>query len=163
MERSNLRSGLSNNLLAQLYNQNSDDPFLTLIELDHATFPDTIRLVNNTVDIVSRGNTYTAFPVEITLPADDGTTIRSVNITFDNVSLELIDEFRQVTNPIDTKLEMVLASDPDTVEIELAELKISNISYNAQTVSAELFLDDFLNTELSSEKYTPTLYPGLFT
>ena len=154
---------LSNNLLAQLYSQNSDDPFLTLIELDHATFGSTIRLVNNTQDIVSRTNTYTAFPVSITLPADDGKTLRSANITFDNVSLELIDEFRGITDPIDAKLEMVLASDPDVVEIELAELKISNISYNAQSVSAELFLDDFLNTELSSEKYTPTNFSGLFT
>lgn len=152
---------LSSNLLNQLYGQQSNDPLLMLVTLTHTSFG-TIRFVNNTVDIDSRGDTYTAFPVKITLPAEDNKTSQRAQIEFDNVSLELIDEIRTVTDPIDVKLEVVLASDPDTVEISYEELKIGNVSYNARIIKADLYLDDFLHTELSSEKYTPTLYPGLF-
>ena len=153
---------LSNKLLAELYEQFSDDPLLLLVELSHSSFS-TLYLVNNTVDITSRGNSYIAFPMKITMSPDDGQSARNARIVFDNVSLELIDEIRSVTTPIDVKIEAVLASDPDIVEIDIGELKLANISYNAQSISASLVYDDFLNTELTSESYTPTFYPGLFS
>lgn len=118
--------------------------------------------MNNTEDIVSRGNTFTAFPVSIILPVDDGESSREVSIEFDNVSRELINELRSVTDSIDVTLEMILASIPDEVQIELAELKIYTITYNKTKVSGRLIVDNFLNTEMTSERYTPTNYPGLF-
>lgn len=153
---------LSNEVLAQLFSQESNDPFLTLLTLSHSSFPSDIRLVNNTEDIVSNGLTYIAFPMKIILPRDDGETTREVSIEFDNVSLELMNELRTVTTFINVKLEMVLASIPDAVQISFSELKIQNVTYNKTKVTARLFLDSFLNTEISSEKYTPTSYPGIF-
>lgn len=155
---------LSQELLAQLYCQESNDPFLTLITLSHSSFASPIRLVNNSVPIISRGNTYQPFPVVIGLPADDGETDRIVTLQFDNVGLELIDEIRTVNDgvQIQVKLEMILASLPDEVQISLEELKILGVSYNQKIITATLGLDDFLNTELSSERYTPTNFRGLF-
>lgn len=159
----NVVRDLSNNLLAQLFAQESTDPFLTLFTMSHDDWATDIHLVNNTENIISNGNTFYPFPVELTLPVDDGESARNVQIKFDNVSRELIDEIRSVTDRgINVAIHMVLASDPDTIEIELGELKIKAISYNETTLSAELVMDDFLNTELTEEKYTPTLYPGLF-
>lgn len=153
---------LTNNLLAQLYGERSDDPLLMLVTLTHTSFT-TLRLVNNTEDVISRGNTHIAFPMRINLPAEDGVNVLKSQIQFDNVSLDLIDEIRSVTTPIDTTIELVLASDPDTVEISFNEFKISNVRYDSRAINADLFLDDFLHTELTSERYTPTIYPGLFT
>ena len=132
-----------------------------LATLTHPSFP-TIRLVNNSEDIVSNGETFTAFPMRIRLPMDDGESTREVSIEFDNVSLTLIDELRTVTSPIDVKIDMILSSNPDDIQISLDELKMRNVTYNKQTVSARLYLDSFLNVELTSERYSPKLYPGLF-
>ena len=93
---------------------------------------------------------------------DDGESTREVSIEFDNVSLTLIDELRTVTSPIDVKIDMILSSNPDDIQISLDELKMRNVTYNKQTVSARLYLDSFLNVELTSERYSPKLYPGLF-
>lgn len=153
---------LSNNALAQLFAQESDDPFLLLVTLQHSSFG-TLRLVNNVVDITSRSNVYSAFPMKITLPTDDGESLREVQIEFDNVSLELIQEIRSVTDYIAVTIEMILASDPNSVEIEMGELKIKDLTYNKTSIKAKLFMDDFLNTEMTGEKYTPTNFPGLFT
>jgi hypothetical protein len=152
---------ISNQLLAQLYAQESDDPFLMLLTISHEDFP-TIRLVNNIVDVVSRGQTYIGFPMNIRLPKDDGESHREVLIDFDNVSLELLDELRSVTTPMDVKIEMALSSNLDTVQLSLEELKLRSVVYDKQKVSAKLYMDSFLNVELSSEKYTPTIYPGMF-
>ena len=144
-----------------MYGQVSDDPFLMLLEVSHPSF-DTVYLVNNTVDQTSRGNVYRAFPMQIKLPSDDGETTREVSIDFDNVSLELIAELRSVTTPMNVKIEMVLASNLDSVELSLEDLKMSSINYDEKKISARLYLDDFLNTELTSEKYEPSNFPGLF-
>jgi len=156
-----MSNALSPELLAQLYYQESEDVFLTLVTLEHPSFA-TVRLVNNSVDIVSRGNTFMAFPMRIRLPSDDGETNREVNIEFDNVSLEILNELRTVTDYINVKIEMILASIPDQVQISLEELKIQSVNYNSKIVSAKLFLDSFLNTGMTSESYTPLTYPGLF-
>lgn len=152
---------LSPALLAQLYAQESDVPFLMLVTLTHSSFSP-IRLVNNSENIVSNGETFTAFPMRIRLPMDDGESTREVSIEFDNVSLTLIDELRTVTTPIDVKVDMILSSNPDDIQISLDELKMRNVTYNKQIVSARLYLDSFLNVELTSERYSPKLYPGLF-
>lgn len=153
---------LSPALLAQLFAQESNDPFLMLITLSHSTFASDIYLVNNTENVISNGRTFQAFPVNIRLPVDDGETAREISIEFDNVSLELIDEVRTVTNPIDLKIEMVLASNPDSIEISLEDLKLRSLSYNKQRISAKIYMDTFLNVELTSERYTPKNFPGIF-
>ena len=152
---------LSNNLIAQLFGQNSDDPFLCLLTLSHASFS-TVRLVNNTEDITSRGDVYTAFPFKFTLPVDDGESNREVKLEIDNVGLELINDLRSVVDPIDIKIELILASNPSIVEIAYEDIKLRKISINAQTISGTMTMDDFLNTGLTSEEYTPTNFPGLF-
>jgi hypothetical protein len=156
-----MSNNLSSQLLAQLYGQESDIPLLLLITISHPDI-DTIRLVNNTVDIVSRGNTFMAFPVKIALPPDDGETARELALELDNVSLELIAELRTVTSPMNFLVELVLASVPDVVQMDYGDLKLRSVTYNKNRVSGRLFMDNFLNTELTSEKYTPTTFPGLF-
>ena len=85
-----------------------------------------------------------------------------MEIVFDNVSLDLIEEIRTNTAPIATTIEMVLASRPDDIQVSLTNLFIRNVSYNAQQIKADLYMDDILNTELPSERYTPQYYPGIF-
>lgn len=153
---------LSNELLTELYGQVSSDPYLTLFTLTHPSFTETIRLVNNSEDIVSNGETFIGFPVRVVLPPDDNETAREVNVQFDNISLELIDELRAVTTPIDVKIEMVLASNPDVVQQSIESLKFKGIQFNTQVITAKLVMDDFLNVGLTSERYTPTIFPGIF-
>jgi len=153
---------LSNELLQELFAQESGDPFLTLCTLNHPDFDAPYYFVNNTENITSRGVTFVAFPMQFVLPIDDGESDRQVSVVFDNVGLELIQDLRSITTPIECKLEMVLASLPDNVEIELGELKLQNITYDQNRISGQLYLDDFLNTEVTSERYSPSNFPGIF-
>lgn len=154
---------LSDNLKAEIFKQDSGDPLLELVTLNHASFTSPIRLVKNTEDIISRSLTFMAFPFQVILPTDDGERSREVKIEFDNTGLDLITSIRSVITPIDCALEYVLASNPDLVEFDFLELKIKNITYNANRISGSLYLDDFLNTGLPGEKYDPPKYPGIFS
>lgn len=153
---------LSNQLLAQLFVQDSQDPFLLLFTITHPNFAAPIRLVNNGEQIISRGNTFLPFPIRVTLPTDDGETEKQVKLEMDNIGLEFIDELRSITTPATVLLEMILASIPNDVQMDIPDLKLGNISYNRSIISGTLFIDNFLNAELSAERYTPKNYPGLF-
>lgn len=155
---------LSPKLLAQIFAESSDDPFLALFTLTHPSWSEIIYLVNNTESVTSNGNVFEPFPVRLTLPVDDGESIRKVTIELDNVSQELIEEIRSVTDTnIDVTIELVLASDPDVVELDITGLSIKSVDYDATAIRASLYLDDFLNTEITSEKYNTTNFPGIFT
>lgn len=151
---------LSTELKAQIFAQESPDPFLTLVTLVTNSF--TYRLVNNSVDIVSNGQVFTAFPMKVTLPVDDGETAREFQIDFDNASLLLISALRSTTSPIECQIDMILASMPDVIQMTVTDLLIRSIVYDKTKVSAKIVLDNFLAVAMTSEKYTPLNYPGLF-
>lgn len=155
-----LSNELSNEVKAEMFAQESTDPFLTLVTLSNATF--TLRLVNNSRDILSNGSNFTALPMKIRLPMDDGESAREFVIEFDNISLELIESLRTVTDEISVTIQLVLASAPDTIQIEHSDLIMRTITYDARKISAKIILDNFLSAEITSERYTPTNFPGLF-
>jgi hypothetical protein len=155
-----MSNSLSAELKAQIFKQESEDPFLTLVTLTGPGF--VYRLVNNSVDIVSNGNTFTAFPMKIRLPADDGESARDFQIDFDNASLLLITALRSVIEPIECKIEMILASMPDTIQSSVEDLLIRSVTYDDKKISARIVLDNFLTVAMTSERYTPLLYPGIF-
>lgn len=153
---------LSNQMLAQIFAQESNDPFLLLVTLEHESLAAPIRLVANTESVTSRGNLFEAFPMKLRLAVDDGESDKQVSIEFDNVGLTLIDALRSITDPLKAKLELVLASLPNTVQIVIEDLKMSAVTYSRQSVQATLYFDSFMTTEMTSERYTPSKYPSLF-
>lgn len=157
-----MANDITNELKAQLFGQVSSDPFLALFTFTHPNFSSDIRLVNNAEDIISNGNTFTAFPIQVVLPPDDQEAAREVQIQMDNIDLSIITELRQVTSPVEASVQMILASDPDTVQLSLEELKLKNINYNEKNITASLMMDDFLGVGLTSERYNPDNFPGIF-
>lgn len=151
---------LSNELKEQLFKQESGDPFLTLLTMTGPGF--SYRLVNNTKDIVSNGETFIAFPMKVRLPMDDGESAREFQIDFDNASLLMITALRSVTEPIECRIDFILASMPDVIQMSVTDLLIRTITYDKNKVSAKIVLDNFLVVAMTSERYTPSLYPGIF-
>ena len=156
-----MSNSISNEVKAQIFSQESDDPFLTLVTLSNPSF--TARLVNNSRDIVSNGFTFTSFPMKIRMPVDDGETTRDFTIEFDNVSLDLIENLRSVSGDIGVKIELILASIPNVIQMSHADLLIRAVTYDSKRISAQIVLDSFLAVEMTSERYTPSNFPGMFT
>lgn len=155
-----MSNDLSTEVKKQIFAQESEDPFLTLVTLSSTAF--TARLVNNSQDVLSRGDTFVAMPMTISLPVDDGQTARSFTIEIDNVGRELIAGIRTTTDRIGVTIEMILASMPDVVQMSFSDFKVGTITYTATKITAQVVMDNFLAIEMTSERYTPALYPGLF-
>lgn len=152
---------LTVNAQGQIRSRETDQAVLLLVTISPDGF-DPIYLVDNTVDITSRGQVYTALPLKVKITADDGETLQRVTLTLDNISLELINWVRQLTYPIPVVLETIFSGDPDIVEQSISDLIIKQIEYNAQSITATLFADDDFNQKVPSDTYNPIEFPGLF-
>lgn len=164
---------LSDNAKAQLNAQESDDAFVVLLELNHDSFDgETIRLssdptttlLDGTYGTVSNGNDYTFFPFEITLPAQDDTFLGRTVLKIDNVTRDLILEVLQINgDPILVTLKIVLASDPDSVEMEYPSLRMTNIAANATDLQADLYPQIIQDEQWPYDNFTRADFPGLFS
>jgi hypothetical protein len=152
---------LSVNAQGQIRSRETDQAVLLLVTISPDGF-DPVYLVNNTVDITSRGQVYTALPLTVKVTPDDGETLQRVTLTLDNISLELIDWVRTLTYPIPVVLETIFSGNPDVVEQSISDLIIKQIEYNVQSITATLFADDDFNQKLPSDTYNPLEFPGLF-
>lgn len=152
---------------AALYRQETDEVLLCLVTISHADLPATLRFVNNTVDIVSRGETYKGYPFEVALPDEDPDHPPAVEITIDAVStddpaLDPVAIVRSLsTAPVFT-FEVVLASTPDTVEVGAGEIDLVSVDYDALVLTGRLEYQNTLGEPFASHSFSPSLFPGLF-
>lgn len=154
-------SKLSLHAVDQMYKNNSEDPILLLLELN---FPDNTNyyLVNNTEDITSNGQLYSAFPFVFTMPDDDVDAPPQITITLSNVGLDFIDSFRGNIQNVTGRLKVVFASFPDFAEIDIQNMELKKISYDAKFINASFGYEDILTIKVPSETYNPTDFPGLY-
>lgn len=138
------------------------EAFLSLLEFTHLDMPDPLYFVDDIREVVSGGKTYLPYPFRITLPEDKENVVPSVNLTIDNVDRLLIEAVRQFSSPPEVTLKIVLSSAPDNIEIQLDNLKLRNIRFDAYTISASLLMDSPLGRIFPSSIYDPKQYFALF-
>lgn len=153
---------LSTAALEALFRQETDEAIFFLITIDHPDFTNPIRLVNNTTDIVSNGDTYNAFPFEITLPIDDPERESYSMIKIENVSLEINALLRPLASSPTVELSVIFSSSPDTIEIGPFNFLLRDYRYNAQSIEGTLAYEDTLNETLPAHTFNPNEFPGLF-
>lgn len=153
---------LSATAVRELLAQNSGEVFLVLLTLSHPSMT-TLRLVNNTVDVVSRANTYLAFPFELALPADLAEQLPVVQLSISNVDRRLIDEIRGIESPLAVTLEVVAASALNTVEVGPYVFDMTSVSYDQERITATLSYEPILNEPFPGERFTPQIFPQLFS
>jgi hypothetical protein len=153
----------------------TDVVFLPLVEIWHDDLGDftppanPLRFVRNTENISSTlGGTYspatvfTAFNFDIKLPDEQEGSIPIAELTIDNVDRQIVEAIRELSSAPEIKLYIVLADDPDTVEIGPIELMLRNARYDASTVTGELYDDFVLDEPWPAGRCTPKTTPGLF-
>ena len=120
-----------------------------------------LRVVNNLEDVTSRGEVYTAFPFEITLPPDTGTAPAGVKVTTVNVGAELMQILRGTLDPPKVKLELILSNDTDIVEKTIDFMVLRNLEYDIERVSFELTSSSIFARKTCTGIYTQNEFPGL--
>jgi hypothetical protein len=133
---------------------------ITTDEISYETFTTTDDDI--IYGVISRGESFLYLPMQIILPDEvDGRNPRAT-ITFFNITGHLIPLVRTLNLPPPITIELILSDNPDEVEISFSDLYMFNISYNKDTVTAEISLPGLDREPFPQHSFTPFYFPGLF-
>nr|BDD43791.1 hypothetical protein 11 [Spirochaetaceae bacterium] len=137
--------------------------FLMLVTIEHPDLTSPIRLVYNTQSVTSRGNTYQKYRFRIDLEdeKEDG-MVSEARLTVEAIDQTLIQAIREIETAPTVTFELVLAADPDTVEVGPFVYDVTNVPYDLQFLSMTLEYQDVMDDEFPSKSFTPEYTPGLF-
>lgn len=144
------------------FDPNTAEVWLVLLTISHEQLAEPIRVVNNTVEIVSRGETFIGYPFEITLPDSQEESAPRARLAIDNVSREISQSIRTITSAPSVLIEIIRAADPDTVEVAWPNFALRNVHWDAMRVSGDLTIEDFTAEPYPAGIFSPASFPGLF-
>jgi len=153
---------VSLDFIAAVNAQETAEGFYVLITIDHAELADPIRLNNSGANLISRGETYLACPIQVALSEDSDERPPQAKLILDNIDRTIVAVLRTITTPCTVTLEVVKDSDPDTVEAELSDFQLREVTYTSLTVEGTLSLEGLFSEPAVSYTFTPTHFPGLF-
>lgn len=142
--------------------QETGEVFLMLVTIAHPNLTPTLYFVNDTVDLVSRGNTFLGWPFQLALPEEREDSLPTVQLQIDNVDRQIMQGIRALTTAPTVTLEVVLASSPDTVEAGGFNFTLRGVDYDALVITGTLAPEDILNEPAVWQTFSPANFPGLF-
>lgn len=162
--------------LKAVFSPDSDNDLITLLTIYDVTNPTNVvgrlcdgytQRISETPDevmygVISNGLTFTFLPIEISLPSEEEAQAPRASLTIHDVTRYLTPSIRTLTGPPRVKLELVLSSTPNTVEVSFDYLYISSITYNRDSVTCELTMINLEREPFPMHSFTPSHFPGLF-
>ena len=148
-----------------MFAQQTGEVFLSICSITHASILNgPLRVVNDLQGLTSNGNVYAAFPFQVTLPADGLDGSPRVRLVLDNIDRTIVQAIRSIPpgEPPTVQVDLVLASQPDVVEISFPNLTLRNVDYDQFVVEGDLALDEDDREPIPYQTFTPATSPGLF-
>lgn len=162
---------LSLNFREALFSQESSEVPIFLLTITHPSI-DPIYLSTDPTErystdplgyrTVSRSTNFLYAGIEVTIPDEQDKSPPASKLTIANVARDLIPLARSVSTPPSVKIEAVLASDLDTVEMTWPALDMSNLQYDANQLVFDLTMDSLVTEPYPAGNFSPAYFPGLF-
>jgi hypothetical protein len=133
---------------------------VVLLTIEHDSFS-TIRLVNANQAVVSNGNTFQAFAFKATLP-EETDRVKSAKLVVDNTDRRLVTSLRSIQSPAKVTMQVVLFSQPDTIDLEVGPLRLEKANISLNEIELPLGAEPVAYQPVPHGKFTPNHFPGLF-
>lgn len=153
---------VSNTFKGKAFARETDEAFILLLTLSHADLAEPIRVCSDSADVVSGGDTFTAFPFELLPPNDSDDSPPQASLKIDNVDRSIVQAIRTITSPPTLLMEIVLASDPDTIEVTWNDFTLVDVEYDALVVAGNLVQEDFTVEPYPALTMNPADFPAIF-
>lgn len=149
--------------LRESQKENGTVPFLVLLTIEVESTGEWIRVVNNTENIVSRGETFLGCPFQIALPDINDYAMADATLTIDNVDPRIWQGVRMLTAAPNVILEVILASDPDDVMLRTEGLRLREAQATSQSITGKLIPDTIWQAGFPAHDFDPSQNQGMFS
>jgi hypothetical protein len=165
---------LSPAALRAMYSQDASDTMAVLVTITGAGIATPIRIADNYTQrlsatddeviygLISRSNNFVFIPFSINLPTEETEAAPRCQITINDVTRFLIPSIRSATTTLNVVIELVMTATPDVVEIAFDGFLLSGITYNANSVTADLVVESLVIEPFPQHTFTPSYFAGLF-
>lgn len=145
---------------AMLMARRSDEPIVFMVTVSHPAFG-TYRLVRNTEDVASRGETFKAAWFEVAEVNDDGELPQAV-LSVPNVDPDVGRKLlRQPTRP-EATVEVVALSEPDEPIRRIPRLDLLGLEIDEAVITGQLAGKDHSAEPFGTVVVLPSTFPALF-
>jgi hypothetical protein len=96
------------------------------------------------------------------LISDEENALPTAKIAVDNASRVLVDMVRTPTTPPVVQYSIVLASDPNTVEVGPIRLYLADVTITTASITGTLIPKPVFNKPFPPDRVTPSIAPGVF-
>lgn len=132
-----------------------------LIKIYHEEMDEPLYLTDNNEDLTYQGITYKHAYFKITLPEVTRESMGNASIEIGCVDQQLIRIVRTLTTPPNIKFVATYLEDGVYSELAGYDMILSNVKWDAKTLSADLTLDLVLNYEFPAGSFTAFNCPGV--
>ena len=153
---------LSDEARGAMFAEETTDGLLILLTIDHDDLSVPVRVVNNNVNVTSRGNEFIAFPFEMVLPTSSPNSPPKAQLIIDNVSRELGQIIRSISSAPNMLIEVVRINDFDALELSFPSFKLRNVRFDVSQIRADLVSEDLQVEPYPVHTFSPAAFPGLF-
>jgi len=112
--------------------------------------------------VVSRGNEFLFLPMDLSLPSEEEGQAPRCSLVLRDVTRYVTPIIREISGPPKITMELVLSKTPDVVEATFSGFYINSITYNADSVTANLSMIDYEKEPFPMHSFTASYFPGLF-
>lgn len=137
---------------------------LQFLEISAPSFPDTLRLVNDSINWTIDGQEYLAMPFRIKLPTDASGTAGSVDIEMDNVGRNMTEELERLppNEMVTARIRLSDRDDPGNFFRDIP-MPIVRVSVNATSATATASMDSVMRQQACRLRANSFTLPGIFT
>jgi hypothetical protein len=134
-----------------------------LLEITHAQLAVPIRVVRDTVDLVSNGNLFVAFMFNVMPPDENAQEVATAKLSIDNVGREMVQwlELSGGGRGAQVRIMQVMRNAPDVIEYDQT-IGLQGVTMTPTTITANLGYDDTVNAPGLTQRYQPSNTPGIF-
>ena len=141
--------------------EQTDKVWIVLLEIAAVGLTTPIRVANDNQDVIHQGWTFIGYPFEVELPPESQDRPMIARIRIDNTERLIVDQVRTIAEPHSVTLRVVLADQPDAIELEYASMRLHNVTWDPGEISGDLVYEDILS-EPVCEQMPPARFPGVF-
>lgn len=163
---------LSLNFREALFSQESGEVPIFLLTITHPDLDVPIYLSTDPTErfsetplmyrTQSRGIDFLYAGIDVTIPDEQDKSPPTSKLTIANVTRDIIPLARSINSPASVKIEAVLASALDDVEMTWPALDMSNLQYDANQLAFDLTMDALLTEPYPGGSFNAAYFPGLF-
>lgn len=153
---------LSSTFLEAAFGPDTDEVLLLIGTISHDELEDDLHVVNDLEPITSNDVTYEACPFEVVLPSDTDEGPPMATVEIENVSSDIIDSLREIDTAATIRMQVILASDPNTVEMDYGTMQLLNVLADAGTIRGNIGLKDIRLEAFPADSFGPNFFPALY-